>query len=469
MSQMVLGYEKLANKSQKTSPILILFFLLITGTILRFFQIETHPLWLDEAMTYHFSLNPFLEYWNLISAGGEVHPPLFYWIEWIALQFGNNEFVLRFFPAIFGILSIPLVYFLGLELFDRVEVGLLAAALLTFSPFHIMYSQEARMYSLVLFFMVLTLIVYIRAIRTNEMKDWVLFAVFSALTLWTHFYPAIFIGILYLVALYRNTQHVKKIAVSFGLSVLILLPLIPIAVQLFSSRTAGLPTWGLSAMAFLISTIVKFSLSSTIGLLVLFPLFIVGIIELKNKEMRHLALGLIFVLIISAALAFRMPMVERYVLFLLPVYYVGIAGVYSLFKEKENVNIIFPILFVWIVLLSMPGLIGYYAEGEYYDWRGAAGYLSDHETDYDSLLVMPGYNSVPLEYYYAPVRVEITKISTMEELDFSIPDSRDFIIYTNDVRATDTRLINWLNENTTPVWKGSGIVIAKISQGEIIN
>ena len=458
------GNMHLKINSHQELSIIILSFLLFIGTILRFYQIGTTSLWLDEVMTYQFSINPFLEYWNLISAGGEVHPPLFYWIEWTALKFGNNEFVLRFFPAIFGILSIPLIYFLGLELFNRVEVGLLAAALLTFSPFHIIYSQEARMYSLVLLFMVLALIAYIRAIRTNEMKDWVLFAVFSALTLWTHFYPAIFIGILYLAALYRNTQYVKRIAASFVLFVLIFLPLIPIAVQLFSVRTEGLPSWGLSALAFLISTLIKFSFSSTIGLIVLFSIFIVGIIELKNKEMRDLALGLIFILIISSALAFRMPMVERYILFLLPVYYVGIAGVYSLFKEKENKKMIFPVIFLWIVLLSMPGLIGYYTEGEYYDWRGAAGYLSDNKTEFDSLLVMPGYNSVPLEYYYTPENIEIMKISTMEELNFSFPDSRDYIIYTNDVRATDSRLFNRLNENTTPIWKGSGVIIAKISQ-----
>jgi len=470
---MVLGYEKLANKSQKTSPILILFFLLITGTILRFFQIEIHPLWLDEAMTYHFSLNPFLEYWNLISAGGEVHPPLFYWIEWIALQFGNSEFVLRFFPAIFGILSIPLVYCLGRELFDSIEVGLLAAALLTFSPFHIAYSQEARMYSLVTFFSIIALIFYTRAIRTEQLKNWIFFGIFSALTLYTHFYPAIFIGILYLLAFYRKKWDYKQIAISLGLLSIILLPLIPIALQLFTIRTAGIPTWGLSGLQFILSTLVKYSFSSIIGLFILFPLFIVAIIEKRNEDFRYLAFGLAMVLIISIALASYMPMVERYVLFLTPIYYVGIAGTYSLFKkepkEGPKTKIIFPILIVWIFLLSSPGLIGYYTTGEQYDWRGAAGYLSDHETEFDTLYLMPGYNSVPLEYYYMPVEIEIGKVSTIQDLNISSLDSRDFIVYTSDVQATDKELMKWLNENSTPVWKGSGIIIATISQGEIIN
>jgi|GEM_PF-4693789 len=156
-----------------------------------------------------------------------------------------------------------------------------------------------------------------------------------------------------------------------------------------------------------------------------------------------------------------------------PIYYVGIAETYSLFKkepeEELKTTILFPILIAWIFLLSSPGLIGYYAAGEQYDRRGAAGYLSDHETEFDSLYLMPGYNSVPLEYYYRPVEIAIENVSTIRDLNISSLDSRDFIVCTRDVQATDKELIKWLNENSTPIWKGSSVIIAKISQGEIIN
>jgi hypothetical protein len=66
------------------------------------------------------------------------------------LSFGNNEFILRFIPAVLGSLSVPLAYFFGKEVRDA-KTGVLSAALLAFSPFAIFYSQEAYSYSTVLF------------------------------------------------------------------------------------------------------------------------------------------------------------------------------------------------------------------------------------------------------------------------------------------------------------------------------
>ena len=75
----------------------------------------------------------------LISAGGEVSPPLFFWLEHFMLNLGHTETTLRLLPAIFGILTVPVMYFLGSESVDR-NAGLLAAGLLAFLPFHLFYS-----------------------------------------------------------------------------------------------------------------------------------------------------------------------------------------------------------------------------------------------------------------------------------------------------------------------------------------
>jgi hypothetical protein len=71
-----------------------------------------------------------------VTAAGEFNPPLFYWIEHTVLTLGTSEFILRLMPALFGVLTIPLMYVAGTEFLDR-NVGIIAAALLTFSPFHI--------------------------------------------------------------------------------------------------------------------------------------------------------------------------------------------------------------------------------------------------------------------------------------------------------------------------------------------
>jgi uncharacterized membrane protein len=127
-----------------------LIILTILGFFLRFYNLGFNSLWLDEASTHTFAVMSIPDIWKA-TAGGEFNPPLFYWIEHLMLMFGNNEVVLRFVPALLGVLTIPLIYFAGKEFMDR-NVGIIAAAAFTFSPFLIFYSQEARAYSMMLFF-----------------------------------------------------------------------------------------------------------------------------------------------------------------------------------------------------------------------------------------------------------------------------------------------------------------------------
>ena len=77
------------------------------------------------------------------------HPPLYYilvrlWVQW----FGNSISVTRSLSALFSVLVLPCVYFLCLELFESSLVGWVAIALISISPFHVLYAQEAREYSL---------------------------------------------------------------------------------------------------------------------------------------------------------------------------------------------------------------------------------------------------------------------------------------------------------------------------------
>ncbi|MGZ4847178.1 MAG: glycosyltransferase family 39 protein [Halobacteriota archaeon] len=47
-----------------------------------------------------------------------------------------------------GVLAIPMIYAVGRQLFNE-ETGLVAAFILALSSFNIYYSQEVRMYSLI--------------------------------------------------------------------------------------------------------------------------------------------------------------------------------------------------------------------------------------------------------------------------------------------------------------------------------
>lgn len=120
--------------------------LLVIATILRFYSLEALPLWLDEAFTYQISRLPLP---NLLFTVNDVHPPLFYLIENFALRFGRSELILRFAPAVFGVLAVCMLHLIGRRFVSPI-CGLSAAAVLATSTVHIRYSQEARSYTLLM-------------------------------------------------------------------------------------------------------------------------------------------------------------------------------------------------------------------------------------------------------------------------------------------------------------------------------
>jgi mannosyltransferase len=129
-------------------PILLLALVMIIslGAALRIIKLGSESLWLDEATSIYMAQESLPEIVQEVSK--DVHPPLFYFVlhYWMKV-FGDSEFALRFLAVIFGVAAIPLVFILASRLFDQVT-GLISALLLAASHFNIEYSQEARMYSM---------------------------------------------------------------------------------------------------------------------------------------------------------------------------------------------------------------------------------------------------------------------------------------------------------------------------------
>jgi mannosyltransferase len=223
--------ENIKDASLHSRYVQLLLSLTLIGAILRFYNLGYNSLWLDEATTYNLALKSIPDIWQVTTAG-EFNPPLFYWAEHIMLIFGNSEVVLRFIPALLGVLTIPLFYLIGKEIIDR-NVGIIAAALCTFSPFLLYYSQEARAYSMALFFVASAMVFFLKALKTNKVVHWLLFGLLSAFALWSHFYTMVVIGALVLYALgvkvpeYRKDLRVLTPLVAAGAAFVVLyLPLI---------------------------------------------------------------------------------------------------------------------------------------------------------------------------------------------------------------------------------------------------
>ncbi|MFM7438542.1 MAG: glycosyltransferase family 39 protein, partial [Snowella sp.] len=86
----------------------------------------------------------------------EPHPPLFFLGQhlWLRL-FGNSEIAMRSLPMLFSIGAIGCAYSLGRYLLGN-RGGLLLAALLGLNPYYLFHSLNVRMYSSLVFWVLLS-------------------------------------------------------------------------------------------------------------------------------------------------------------------------------------------------------------------------------------------------------------------------------------------------------------------------
>ncbi|HSR17848.1 MAG TPA: glycosyltransferase family 39 protein [Ignavibacteriaceae bacterium] len=145
--------------SEKQKQLLLLLLIVLLGAFLRFYRLDFQSLGNDELSSWNLS-NKATGISDVIRAQAEydINPPgyqilLFYIIKYL----GDSEFWLRFPSALAGILSIYLIYLLGLKLLS-IKEGLLAAALTAIFWCPIYYSQEARAYSLLFLFSIISML-----------------------------------------------------------------------------------------------------------------------------------------------------------------------------------------------------------------------------------------------------------------------------------------------------------------------
>lgn len=130
-------------------PWLFLAALVAVGTWLRFDNLALISVWFDEAASWYQSKDGIADL--IVRTANDNYPPLHNFILYATIKLlGDSEWALRAPSAILGAANIGLLYWLGAITVGR-SAGLLAAALLTFSGYHIEYSQEARMYTLLAF------------------------------------------------------------------------------------------------------------------------------------------------------------------------------------------------------------------------------------------------------------------------------------------------------------------------------
>ncbi|KYH24699.1 hypothetical protein HAPAU_30750 [Halalkalicoccus paucihalophilus] len=172
-----------------SKDVLLVGIIVAIGSLLRIFRIGAESLWLDEGYSVHFVETMSFAALALELPWTDNSPPLYYLILDIwTTAFGYGESTLRLLSALFGIVTIVVIYLLGSELYSR-DVGLLSAGLLSVSSFHIWYAQEARMYTLLAFLSSLSFLFLLKSMDKEASTEHVVLYVISTVALgYTHMF-----------------------------------------------------------------------------------------------------------------------------------------------------------------------------------------------------------------------------------------------------------------------------------------
>lgn len=224
---------------------------IILGAALRFVQLPTRVLFVDEAVTEmrvaghtYREMNAALFDGRQRTAGSLLqfarvgpgstvgklvrsletedaqHPPLFYVAEYAAVRaLGDSTTAWRLLATLFGVACIPAAFLLARDLFEDAAAGLLAAALTAVSPIARIYSEQAREYSLLALLTLLSTDAVVRASRRNRPRDWLVYAVLAAAALYASPLAAPLLAAHGIFVLATSLRRTPRVAASYLVSV----------------------------------------------------------------------------------------------------------------------------------------------------------------------------------------------------------------------------------------------------------
>ncbi len=390
--------------------------LTLLATILRLWNLGRQSFWLDEAYTVWDSLPGWTELHRHISAS----PPFFYYLVKVIYSWtGVNDFGLRLLPALFGIATIPAFYWMLFKRFNR-ATALWGAFLLALSPFHIMYSQELRMFTLSTLEVLSALYFFERAMEQNEKRDWTIFSLLCMAGFYTHYWFVFFIASFFIVfvskAILQRRLNGRAI-LPFLAIVAACLPWLPVVIAQSSTpatqhmRPTTIRTFfetG-SALSGLHMTLGAVSLSVPSNVLLPLTAMPLSLMAIGLGWVRPQRGRVLFHFLAGCGLPLTLAWMEshwfkpvyfpsRYTLLALPCFLVPIAHVLS-FGTKRMRVLLYTVMIVWVTgcLALLPN---YYTRFDKADWKTMAKEIQDdyHPGDAAWLGAM-SYGWVTMWYY----------------------------------------------------------------------
>lgn len=383
----------------------------VLATVLRIHDLATSSLWMDEVIS---ATHIETALWRIPFAvfRYDMHPPLYFMQLGLWSKLGNSDQFLLLNSVIWGLAVIGAVWVLAARLYGP-RAAFIAAFLTAISPGAIEYSQSLRMYSMMSFFIIVTLILY--DVWTKRIEDRVkgfnypfLSIILLAIGIcYTHAVGFFFVFFLSLYGFYRiwtveGLARDRKISLfwrllfSYALVAVLAVPIIA------RSAVAPSASYSMDSLSMILTqvTLVFFGRGSGgqgvfSALTVLLLAAILCFSMLREERRRFIwILALLLPLAVNIAIsAFVKPVFKPWLFsYAAPLGCVALAGIIvtfgRLFAETSRLKVVAMAAATGAVALSfLAGLSLYYQPlGKPQDYRGAAAYIREHAAPGDGVV-----------------------------------------------------------------------------------
>ncbi|MBU0477886.1 glycosyltransferase family 39 protein [bacterium] len=379
--------------------------IVLFGCFLRLYKIGSKSLWLDEAYSVYITKLSLFEMLSQIIKA-DIHPPFYNLLLHFWVTLGSTEWYVRLLSALFSVIIIWIVYLIGKNLFSA-KAGIIASLITSISSYQIYYAQEARLYALITLLCALSLLAFIRALKTHSTKTWILLCLINILALYTYIYSAFFIIGEYVIAVWFSKSAKSSMKIILLTILVTCLVFIPEILVLFSRKAEIvnlLKPFDLSSIIVMLPQFILgyFLLQSGLTAIMVFILFAiiiaVGVFyDRYNKNIYLLILLIVIPVIITILSPFRTTDFQsKHLIFISPVIYLLIA--HSVTKiHKKSVS---ALVLIFVVLLNLASLRIYYSRDFVKEnWRDVALFVSKNSMQDDIICYNPSYAGFGFDYY----------------------------------------------------------------------
>lgn len=415
------GWERWRGEAM---PLILLALLTLLGGLMRRYHLGQQGLWFDEADLVMRARQPLPALLRNFINPGE-NGPLYTlgMAAWIK-ALGTSEVAVRLPSALAGTLAIPALYGLGRTLRGP-RLGLIAAALLTISPYAHWYAQDAKMYSLLVLLTIVATWALLAAIRRGG-AAWIAYGIVAAVTLGIHatFLLVLAAHAVIAVSLWRAGYGVQPAwRQARWLALLIGVAALPLLIWGAIFAVQNGPTWQVKATpwAILQRMLVEFSVTHRasdtaqawgVWLYIALAALGIGLTWWAGKGKGNVQSSCPTLLVSGAmtavpALLFMLLSVQRavfedrYLIVALPGFLLLAAlGLDGLLRWKPTWLLavaggIAVLIVAWMPLRD----VNFSTVPQKEDWREAYRHLAEHARAGDGVVIYPGYLRSTYDYY----------------------------------------------------------------------